>query len=526
MKRPAALSRAFLYLCLTLSLGLSAAPALALRADWHEAGIAELQQAMAAGQLSSADLVAYFLRRIEALDRHGPRLNSVIELNPDAMAIARALDRERQARGARGPMHGIPVLIKDNIDTADRMLTSAGSLALIGDRPSKDAFIVSRLRQSGAVILGKTNLSEWANIRSSRSISGWSGRGGQTRNPYDPRRNPCGSSSGSAVAVAAGLAVVAIGTETDGSIVCPSSVNGIVGLKPSMGLVSRSGIVPISASQDIAGPMARNVADAAILLDVLAAADSEDPASGALKSYSIPGYSAALGDSAAPVRRIGVARSLAGFHEGVDQVFDQALSALKAAGMTLVDPVGFELPDSVGGDEWTVLMYEFKDGIGRYLRNRPDAPQSLSALIAFNRDNAALEMPYFRQELFLEADATDGLDSPEYRKARTRAREAAARAIDDLIREHRLDALVAPTVGAAWTIDAVNGDHYPGGGASTAPAVAGYPHITVPAGYLHGLPIGLSFFGPKWSEVALLQLARDFERQLDVRRPPLLRETE
>ncbi|MDT0495776.1 amidase [Algiphilus sp. W345] len=497
---------------------LSAATAL------HEADITTLQAEMDAGRLSSHELVEHFLRRIDALDRHGPTLNSVIELNPDALTIADRLDAERLKHGPRSAMHGIPILLKDNIDTADRMHTSAGSLALMNDRPSEDASIVQRLRDAGAVILGKTNLSEWANFRSSRSSSGWSGRGGQTLNPYDPARSPCGSSSGSGVAVAAGFAVVAIGTETDGSIVCPSSVNGIVGIKPTIGLVSRRGIVPISASQDTAGPMARSVADAAIVLAVIAGADAEDPATDALNERSIPDYPALLKDrQALRGARIGVARDLAGFHEGVDVVFEQAIVALRAAGAVIVDPANLELDESLGDDEFTVLLYEFKDGLAHYLATRPEAPQDLGALIDYNRAHPQQEMPYFRQELFLAANEKASLDSPEYLKAKERAqRLAGPDGIDAAIRRHRLDALIAPTVGAAWTIDLVNGDHYPGGNASTAPAVSGYPHITVPAGYLHGLPVGVSFFGPAWSEPSLLQFANDYEHKTNIRQTPML----
>ena len=509
--------------CMLLLLAISPS-AWCLSTTLHEADIATLQAEMDAGRLSSHELVEHFLRRIDALDRHGPTLNSVIELNPDALAIADRLDAERREHGPRSAMHGIPILLKDNIDTADRMHTSAGSLALMNDRPSEDAYIVQRLRDAGAVILGKTNLSEWANFRSSRSSSGWSGRGGQTLNPYDPARSPCGSSSGSGVAVAAGFAVVAIGTETDGSIVCPSSVNGIVGVKPTIGLVSRRGIVPISASQDTAGPMARSVADAAVVLAAIAGPDPGDAATQALNQRAIPDYPGLLkGNHALRGARIGVARDLAGFHEGVDAVFEQAIVALRAAGAVIVDPANLDLDERLGDDEFTVLLYEFKDGLANYLQTRPDAPQNLGALIAYNRSHPQQEMPYFRQELFLAAEEKGNLETPEYLEAKSRAqRLAGADGIDAVIREHRLDALIAPTVGAAWTIDLVNGDHYPGGSASTAPAVSGYPHITVPAGYLHGLPIGISFFGPAWSEPSLLQFANDYQHRANVRQAPML----
>ncbi|MGH8262604.1 MAG: amidase, partial [Steroidobacteraceae bacterium] len=369
----------------------------------EELSVAELQAEMAAGRWTSADLVQYFVSRIDKLDRNGPRLAAIIELNPDAAKIAADLDRERREKGPRGPLHGIPILIKDNIDTADGMMTTAGSLALTGSRPSRDAFIVRRLREAGAVILGKTNLSEWANFRSSRSSSGWSSRGGQTRNPYDTARTPSGSSSGSGVAVASGFCVLAVGTETDGSIVSPASTNGIVGIKPTVGLVSRQGIIPISASQDTAGPMARSVTDAAILLAALMGRDADDAATAKAPDSAPPDYVAALRPDGLRGARIGVARNLAGFHEGVDAVFNRAIETLKASGAIIVDPANLKIGSKVGDDEMVVLQYEFKDGLNRYLQARPGAPQDLAALIDFNDRQRESEMPYFEQEIFLSS---------------------------------------------------------------------------------------------------------------------------
>ncbi len=487
-----------------------------------EAGIAELQGEMAAGHLSSRRLVEYFLERIELLDRNGPKLNSIIEINPQALEIADQMDAERKAKGARGPLHGIPVLLKDNIDTADAMHTTAGSLALLESRPSADAFIVARLRAAGAVILGKTNLSEWANFRSTRSSSGWSGRGGQTRNPYAPQRSPCGSSSGSGVAIAAGLAVVAVGTETDGSIVCPSAVNGIVGIKPTVGMVSRSGIIPISVSQDTAGPMARSVADAAVLLNALAGADSADPATTSLKDHAVADFASALRIDGLRGARIGVARNLAGFHEGVDAILEQAIASLKAAGAVIVDPADLDVPKTLSDDEFTVLLYEFKDGLNRYLATRAGSPRTLADLIAFNTRESAREMPFFGQELLVQAQEKGPLTEKAYRAARARSYKGAGHdGIDAALKKHHLDAIIAPTGGSAWMTDLINGDHFTGGNASTAPAVAGYPHVTVPAGFMHGLPVGISFIGPAWSEGTLIRFAYSFEQATRARHPPL-----
>jgi amidase len=494
---------------------------------------------IASGQTKSPvrSLVDAYLSRIAAIDAHGPTLRSVIEVNPNATAIADELDRSVGGRGAstdrsdarsgtpHGALFGVPVLIKDNIDTADRMLTTAGSLALVDSKPTHDAFIVTRLRDSGAVILGKTNLSEWANFRSTRSSSGWSGRGGQTKNPYALDRNPCGSSSGSGAAIAAGLAVIAVGTETDGSIVCPSSANGIVGIKPTVGLVSRSGIIPISASQDTAGPMARTVADAAALLTVLAGYDPQDPATAPLKDRPPIDYTRSLDANSLSGVRIGVMRHYAGFHEKVDAVFEQALAALRARGAVLIDLVEIPNADKLDADEQIVLQFEFKDGLNRYLQTRVGSgPRALADLIHFNEAHAATEMPYFGQELFLQSNARGDLTDAHYLEAHARARRLAGpEGIDAALAKDHLDVLIAPTMGPAWTTDLVNGDHFLGGGVSTLPAVAGYPHVTVPMGAINALPVGLSFVGPAWSEGKLISYAYAFEQATHARRPPAFR---
>lgn len=489
----------------------------------EEATVEQLQAEMTAGRMTSRQLVDHYLLRIEALDRHGPRLNSVIEVNPDARAIADSLDAERAAQKIRGPLHGIPVLIKDNIDTADKMLTTAGSLALMDSRPAKDAFIVSQLRKAGAIILGKTNLSEWANFRSEHSTSGWSARGGLTHNAYDPARSPCGSSSGSGVAAAANFAALTVGTETDGSIVCPSALNSLVGLKPTVGLVSRSGIIPISITQDTAGPMTRSVADAALLLQVIAGEDASDPVTSAIRQHAVPNYGEAVRAAALHGVRLGIARNLAGFQDTVDGVFEQAVNALKAAGAEIVDPVTLERAKFANDDEMVILEYEFKDGLNRYLAGRSPGPRTLEEVIQFNEREHALELPYFGQDIFKSAQARGPLTSPAYRTALERGRRAAGRdGIDKLIKAQKLDAIVAPTIGLPWVQDLLNGDHYQGGGASQYAAMAGYPHLTVPAGYVQGLPVGISFIGPAWSEAKLLAIGAAFEQATHARRAPAL----
>jgi amidase len=489
--------------------------------EFEEATIAALEQKMQSGALSAKALTQAYLARIDALDRRGPILRSVIETNPDALSIAEALGAERKAKGPRGPLHGIPVLVKDNLDTADKMMTTAGSLALQGSIPARDAFVVERLRAAGAVILGKANLSEWANFRSTRSTSGWSARGGQCRNPYALDRNPCGSSSGSGVAVSANLCAAAVGTETDGSIVCPSTTSGIVGIKPTVGLVSRAGIVPISHSQDTAGPMARTVADAAALLTVLAGEDPRDPAT-ATGQGKAADYARFLDPEGLRGARIGVARNLFGFSDRVDGLMEDALAEMKRRGAVLVDPC--ELPNTKQLDdpELEVLLYEFKADLNAYLAGLgPKAPvKSLEELIAFNERRKDVEMPYFGQELLVKAQAKGPLTTPAYVEALEKCRKLSrAEGIDAVMDEQKLDALVAPTGGPAWTTDFVNGDHFTGG-SSTPAAVAGYPSVTVPAGFVFGLPVGISFFGRAWSEPVLVKIAYAFEQATLHRRPP------
>lgn len=492
-----------------------------------ELTIRALQDRMAARELTALELTEHYLRRIGDLDRSGPRLNSVIEINPDACAIAVCMDQERAERGPRGPLHGIPILLKDNIGTADRMQTTAGSLALIGSRPPRDAAVAARLRAAGAVILGKTNLSEWANFRSTRSISGWSSRGGQTRNPYALDRNPCGSSSGSAVAVAAELCAAAIGTETDGSIICPSHTNGIVGIKPTLGLVSRTGIIPIAHSQDTAGPMSRVVADAALLLAALAGPDPRDPATA--NAYWMP-MSAANADftrslTKQPLRcvRIGVARgSWGGSHPHVHAVFEESLRALRDLGADLVDPADIETAKQLGTAEMEVLLYEFKADLNAYLAGLGPgaAVRSLADVIAYNEAHRETVMPSFGQERMLMAQEKGPLTDAKYLEALATSRRLARdEGIDATLREYSLDAIVAPSGGPAWLTDHICGDLYNGGSSSPA-AVAGYPSITVPAGYVWGLPVGISFIGPAWSESALIRYAYAFEQATMTRRPP------
>ncbi len=500
----------------------------------EELTILEMQRRMAAGDpssgrgpaLTAVSLTESYLSRIGELDQAGPRLNSVIEINPDALEIAAALDRERAERGPRGPLHGIPILIKDNIDTADKMATTAGSLALVGARPAQDATVAAKLRAAGAVILGKTNLSEWANFRSTHSVSGWSSRGGQTRNPYALDRTPCGSSSGSAVAVAANLCAAAVGTETDGSIICPSHINSIVGIKPTLGLVSRAGIVPIAHSQDTAGPMARTVTDAALLLAALAGPDSRDPATAnefwARTNAGEVGFTRLLTRDALTGARIGVARGFCGFHPQVDAIFEESLRALRDLGAELVDPADIATAKQLDETELEVLLYEFKADLNAYLATLgPDAPvHSLAEVIAFNEAHREQVMPYFGQELMLMAQEKGPLTDEKYLRAlATNHRLARAEGIDATLHQHALDAIVAPAGGPAWLIDHVCGDHY-GGGSSTPAAVAGYPSITVPAGFVWGLPIGISFIGPAWSEATLIGYAYAFEQGTQIRRPP------
>jgi len=501
----------------------SAVPADEVRPfELEETTISELQEGMRSGKYTARSVAEKYLGRIEAIDRQGPALRSVIELNPDALSIADALDRERKEKGARSLLHGIPVLIKDNIDTADRMATTAGSLALVGAQPRNDSFLVQQLRRAGAVILGKTNLSEWANIRSNHSTSGWSGRGGLTKNPYALDRNTSGSSSGSAAAVAANLCAVAVGTETDGSIVSPSSINGIVGIKPTVGLVSRAGVIPISHSQDTAGPMGRTVRDAAILLGFLAGVDTEDLATADSRGKGAIDYAQHLDPKSLSGVRIGVVRKYFGFLPAVDTVIGEALDVMRQQGATLVDPAEIPTLGKFDDSEFTVLLYELKADLNAYLaRLGPRAPvHTLKEIVEFNEKNRKAEMPYFGQETFLKAEAKGPLTSKEYLDAVKKNRRLARReGIDAVMDKYKLDALVAPTEAPAWVTDLITGDHFLGG-SSTAAAVAGYPSVTVPAGHVFGLPVGVSFFGRAWSEATLINLAYAFEQATHHRTTP------
>jgi amidase len=496
----------------------AAAPA----SELDEMTIRDLQSGMASGKYTAHSLARKYLDRIDDIDKHGPAINSVIELNPDALAIATELDRERKARRARGPLHGIPILIKDNIDTHDRMMTTAGSLALTGSVPSRDSFVAKKLRDAGAVILGKTNLSEWANFRSTHSTSGWSGRGGQTRNPYVLDRNPCGSSSGTGAAIAANLATIGVGTETDGSVVCPSNANGLVGIKPTLGLISRSGIIPIAHSQDTAGPMCRTVTDAAILLGALLGIDSGDNATRASAGKSLSDYTKSLDPAGLKSARIGVHRKAFGFNDATDKLLNDCIDVIKRSGATVIDPANIPTQGKFDDSELEVLLYEFKTDLNAYLASLgPNAPmKSLKEIIDFNDQHHDREMPYFGQDLFVKAQAKGPLTDKAYRDALAKNhRMSRLQGIDFIMNKSKLDALLAPTGGPAWTTDWVNGDHFTGG-YSTASAVAGYPHITIPAGFVFGLPVGISFFGRAWSEATLIKFAYAFEQATKARRPP------
>ncbi len=488
----------------------------------EETSIATLAQKMRSGELTSHAIVMQYLDHIALMDKSGPAINAIIELNPNALAIADQMDAERKNGKIRGPLHGIPVLIKDNIDTADKMHTTAGSLALADSIAARDSAVAAKLRAAGAVILGKTNLSEWANFRSTHATSGWSGRGGQTKNPYALDRNPCGSSSGTGAAISANFAVVGIGTETDGSIVCPSATNGLVGIKPTLGLISRTGIIPVAHSQDTAGPMARSVTDAVSLLNAIAGSDPHDPATRDADKHRVD-YTIFLDADGLKGARIGVVRKLAGFNPDVDAVFAQNIAALKAAGAVVIDPVVLPNLGKYDDDELTVLQYEFKHDLNAYLAALPAttyAPRSLEELIQFDERERAREMPWFDQDLFEQSEKRGALTDKTYRTALAKSRSlAGAHGIDAALKKYTLDALIAPTGGPAWMTDWVNGDHSVGG-SSTPAAVAGYPDITVPAGFVHGLPIGLSFFGTAWSEPNLIRYAYAFEQATRARKPP------
>ena len=491
-----------------------------------ETTILELQQSMASGERTARFLTEAYLERIEEIDSAGPALNSVLALNPDALDIASALDRERQERGPRGALHGIPVLLKDNLETGDRMATTAGSLALAGSVAARDSFVAERLRGAGCVLLGKANLSEWANFRSSRSTSGWSGVGGQTRNPYALDRNPCGSSSGSGASVAASLCAAAIGTETDGSVVCPANANGIVGIKPTLGLVSRAGIVPLAHSQDTAGTMGRTVADATAMLTAIAGADSRDDATAASAQHLPADFAAFLLQDGLQGARLGVARNYTGFHEKCEALLEDALAAMRSAGARVIDPIELPHRGDYGDAEYEVLLYEFKADLNNYLAQRPSVQvKSLADLIDFNRSLADAEMPYFQQEVFEEAQEKGDLTEAPYQEALEKCKRlAGTEGIDAALKKDGLDAIVAITGGPAWVTDLVIGDHFLGGCSQPA-AVAGYPHVTVPMGYVFGLPVNISFFSTAWSEPTLIRIAYAFEQLTQHRQAPRFLQT-
>ena len=492
--------------------------------ELDEVDVAELQRSLASGERTSRSITELYLGRIEALNLQGPELRAIIETNPDALAIADDLDAERAAGNVRGPLHGIPVAVKDNIDTHDRMTTTAGSLALEGSIPEQDSFVAQKLREAGAVIIAKANLSEWANFRGNPSTSGWSARGGQCRNPYALNRNPCGSSAGSGVAASSNLAALTIGTETNGSIICPSSINGIVGIKPTVGLWSRSGIIPISHSQDTAGPMCRTVRDAAILLGAVTGTDSRDVATSASQGNSYADYTQFLNAAGLQGARIGVARNFTGFGSKVVALFEAALDAMLGEGAIVVDPANLNVAESNRALSRLLMEYEFKANLNAYLTSLGSGARvrSLADVIAFNEQNADREMPYFGQERMHASEERGPLTDPEYLNA-TRVVQQATRedGIDRLMGEHRLDAIVAPTTGLAWPTDHIRGDPWAGIGYSwSQAAVAGYPDITVPMGFVSGLPVGVSFFGGAWSEPTLIRIAYAYEQATNHRSPP------
>ena len=489
--------------------------------ELDEMTIRELQSAMVSGKYTAHSITRKYLDRIEEIDKRGPAINSVIELNPDALSIATELDRERKAGRLRGPLHGIPVLIKDNIDTHDRMMTTAGSLALAGSIPPQDSTVAKKLRDAGAVILGKTNLSEWANFRSSHSSSGWSGRGGQTKNPYVLDRNPCGSSSGTGAAISANLAAIGVGTETDGSVVCPSNANSLVGIKPTLGLISRAGIIPIAHSQDTAGPMCRTVTDAVHVLVALAGVDPRDHATRAsvgkrAAQFALPDEPSFRG------ARIGVHRKSFGFNDAVDKLMNDCIDIIKRHGATVIDPADIPTQGKFDDSELEVLLYEFKADLNAYLASLgARAPvKSLKEIIDFNEQYRDREMPWFGQDIMIKAQAKGPLTEKAYKDALAKDLKLSRKeGIDFVMDKNKLDALIAPTGGPPWPTDWVNGDHFTGG-YSTASAVAGYPHVTVPAGYVFGMPVGLSFIGRAWSEPTLIKFAYAFEQATKVRRAP------
>ncbi|MBT1702408.1 amidase [Chryseosolibacter indicus] len=491
--------------------------------ELSEATVMDLQRMMEEGKYTAQRIAELYIRRIQEVDKDGPRLNSVIEINPEAIQIATQLDEERKSGKVRGPLHGIPVLIKDNIDTGDKMMTTAGSLALNGHHAMHDAFLVKKLREAGAVILGKTNLSEWANFRSTRSSSGWSSRGGQTKNPYVLNRNPCGSSSGSGTAVSANLCTIAIGTETNGSIACPSSINGVVGLKPTVGLVSRSGIIPISHTQDTAGPMTRTVADAAILLGVIAGADEADKVTLESKGKAYADYTKYLDPNALQGKKIGVEKSFLKEHEAVDALLREALDIMKSKGAEIVE-VDFRSKVNVGESEFDLLQFEFKDGLNRYFSQSHTPVKSLKELIDFNNRHADKVMPFFKQEILEMSEEREDLQSKAYKEALNKVISTRS-LIDKELKQHGIEAICGPANGPSWCIDLVNGDHFTGYGMYSAAAMAGYPHITVPMGLVKGLPIGLTFIASAYQEPQLIGIAYAFEQASKLRAVPEFKES-
>ncbi|GAC1431888.1 MAG: amidase [Ktedonobacteraceae bacterium] len=490
----------------------------------EEATIHDLQAAMASGQVTSQRLTEMYIERISALDQSGPMLKSVIEVNPDALDIAKQLDEERQTRGVRGPLHGIPILLKDNIATLDKMQTTAGSLALVGSRPVRDAFVVQKLREAGAVLLGKANLSEWANWRSTSSSSGWSARGGQTRNPYVLDRTACGSSSGSAVAIAANLAAASLGTETDGSIICPATSNGLVGIKPTVGLTSRAGVIPISHSQDTVGPFGRTVTDAAILLGAITGVDTHDAVTQESTSKLCNDYTQFLDVQGLRGARIGVARqTYFGYNSKSDAIAEAAIERMRSLGAEIIEPANIPTSEQMASSdtEMIVLLYEFKANLNAYLATLTETPiHSLADIIAFNDAHATEEMPYFGQELFLKSQETTSLNDAKYLSALAKNhRLARQEGIDAVMNEYSLDALVMPSGGPSWCIDLITGDHTLGGSEQAA-ALAGYPLISVPAGFTFDLPVGITFLGRAYSEPTLIKLAYAFEQATKVRKAP------
>lgn len=481
--------------------------------------INDIHQQIKAHKLSSEELVSFYLARINKFDDNGMTLNSVVQLNKNALKQAKALDQYFKKHGLKGKLHGIPVLLKDNIDTTDGMANTGGSTALVNNFPNDDAFLVNQLKDAGAIILGKTNLSEWANFRSTASSSGWSGLYGQSKNPYDVTASPCGSSSGSGIAASANFATVTIGTETDGSVTCPAAMNGVVGIKPTLGTISRDGIIPIAHSQDTAGPMAKNVTDAVILLSAMVAVDNKDPDA---VSSNIQ-YTSHLKLDGLKGKRIGIARNLTGYHKGLDNVFNQAIIDLEKQGAIIVDNTNFENTDQWGDAEFEVLLYEFKDELNKYLAKTADGiPKSLSEMIEYNEENADVEMKYFGQELFIMAQAKGSITDEDYLNALAKAKRLTQEeGIDALLKKYKLDLIIAPTTGPAWKTDWVNGDHYLGA-ASSAAAISGYPHITVPMGYAHGLPVGLSMFSGKLKEGILIEAAFGYEQSTNHRVAPML----